>query len=73
MFYVSDVRGQSFLLLQDDECSHVVQAAPQFFRDNDINVFNHPPNSTDLHPIEHMWVMTKGKLCNDEVTLRKFE
>ena len=61
------------LFMQDGAKVHTAKLSMAFFEDHGIMLYNHPPYSPDLNPIEHIWVHMKHKLHRmypDVVNLR---
>jgi len=53
---------QDFLFQQDNAPVHKAYSVMDWLEANNIDVFEHPPYSLDLNPIEHAWVELKKRL-----------
>ncbi|KAF4622542.1 hypothetical protein D9613_008979 [Agrocybe pediades] len=51
---------------QDNAPSHRSKTTRQWFSDNQVRLFYHPPNSPDLNPIERVWWEIKKRLKDRE-------
>lgn len=47
--------GNNFIFQQDNDPKHTSRLATDFFVSNEIKKLNHPRQSADLNPIEHLW------------------
>lgn len=47
--------GQNFVFMQDNARSHTARKTMEFLVQNEIKLLNHPPDSSDLNPIEYIW------------------
>lgn len=61
---------EPFYFLQDNSPIHTCRIVQEWFSDHpEITVLPHPPKSTDLNPIEHVWAkMTKHMPENRHLT-----
>ena len=50
------------LYMQDGAKVHTAKKCMSWFADHGITLYEHPPYSTDINPIEHIWVHMKAKL-----------
>ena len=47
--------GDNWLFQQDNAPIHKAKIALDFFKNENINLLDHPPLSPDLNPIENLW------------------
>ena len=46
---------EDYILLQDNAPAHSSRSTREFLREMNVQVLDHPPQSPDLNPIEHLW------------------
>ena len=53
-----------FVFMQDNAPAHKAKSTRRYFETNGIEILNHPPQSPDLNPIEHVWCHMSRELMN---------
>lgn len=59
---------EDFAFLQDNAPPHASDFTMAYLHTKKIYLWNHPPASPDLNPIEHVWGHIKAKLADDPPT-----
>ena len=53
--FIEEVYPDSHRFMQDNDPKHTLRCAVEFFRDNSINWWKTPAESSDCNPIENLW------------------
>lgn len=64
---------RNFIFMQDNARPHTANITRRFFQRHAIRLLNHPANSPDLNPIEHIWDEMERRLRRREEQPRNLE
>jgi transposase len=58
----SGISEEDIIFQQDNDPKHTSKKATEWFKEHDITLLDWPPQSPDISPIEHIWVVLKKRL-----------
>ena len=56
--------GNTKMFMQDNAPCHKAKKTMDYLQSTDVTVFDWPPNSPDMNPIENVWGIMKNELFN---------
>lgn len=63
----------NFTFQQDNDPTHKAKIVMENFKEKNVKLFEWPPNSPDLNPIENLWYIIKQKISRQGVGFKKAE